>query len=314
MSEKMRDIDALAGERWFPLETSIVDDMKNLWGDWGVCSEVDTLRDVIMRRPGKEIENFDWEAARFKAPIDPEKFRKQHDGLAQVYKDHGVRVHYIEEQREDRPNALFCRDLLLMTPEGAIISRPALPVRRGEEAAMAIALAAIHVHIVKTITGTGTFEGADCVWVDRETAILARSSRTNESGYHQVANVLREQGVKTILTVPIPYTNAHLDGIMNFVDVDKAIINTRQVPYDVVEYLMNAGYKIIDAPDQDEARFSLGLNIVALRPGVVIQAEGNPKTKEALEQNGVEVVSIHFDEILKGWGSVHCCSATLARG
>ncbi len=92
------------------------------------------------------------------------------------------------------------------------------------------------------------------------------------------------------MTVPIPCTNAHLDGIMNFVDVDKAIINTRQVPYDVVEYLMNAGYKIDDAPDQDEARFSLGLNIVALRPGVVIQAGRNPKTKEALEQNGVEVV------------------------
>ena len=30
MNEKVRDIDALAGERWFPLETSIVDDMKNL--------------------------------------------------------------------------------------------------------------------------------------------------------------------------------------------------------------------------------------------------------------------------------------------
>ena len=53
MSEKVRDIDALAGERWFPLETSIVDDMKNLWGDWGVCSEVDTLRDVIMRQAKK---------------------------------------------------------------------------------------------------------------------------------------------------------------------------------------------------------------------------------------------------------------------
>ena len=36
MNEKVRDIDALAGERWFPLETSIVDDMKNLWGDWGI--------------------------------------------------------------------------------------------------------------------------------------------------------------------------------------------------------------------------------------------------------------------------------------
>ena len=67
MNEKVRDIDALAGERWFPLETSIVDDMKNLWGDWGVCSEVDTLRDVIMRRPGKEIENFDWRASRLRS-------------------------------------------------------------------------------------------------------------------------------------------------------------------------------------------------------------------------------------------------------
>ena len=48
-----RDIDALAGERWFAKESSIIDDMPELWGDWGVCSEVDTLRDCIMRRPGK---------------------------------------------------------------------------------------------------------------------------------------------------------------------------------------------------------------------------------------------------------------------
>ena len=55
MADITKDIDALAGERWFPMETSITEDMKNLWGDWGVCSEVDTLRDVIVRRPGAEI-------------------------------------------------------------------------------------------------------------------------------------------------------------------------------------------------------------------------------------------------------------------
>ena len=43
MNEKVRDIHALAGERWLPLETSIVDDMQNLSGDWPVCSEFDTL-------------------------------------------------------------------------------------------------------------------------------------------------------------------------------------------------------------------------------------------------------------------------------
>lgn len=295
-------------------ETPFEEQLTTYWGDFGISSQVAPLKSVMLRRPGAEINDFSWEEARFREGIDPDKFREAHQRLVDLYQSQGVKVHFLEDQRLDRPNAVYCRDLMFMTPEGAIISRPALPCRRGEEVAMAKALAAIQVPIVKTITGTGTFEGADCLWVDRKTAILARSSRTNESGYNQVAHVLREQGVETILTVPIPYTNAHLDGIMNFVDVDKAIINTRQVPYDVVEYLMNAGYHIIDAPDQDEARFSLGLNIVALRPGVVIQAQGNPKTKEALEKNGVEVISLDFDEILKGWGSVHCCSATLARG
>lgn len=295
-------------------ETPFEEQIRDYWGDWGISSQCAPLKSVLLRRPGKEIDNFGWEEARFREPIDPGKFREAHQRLVDVYEENGVKVYYLDEQREDRPNAVYCRDLMFMTPEGAIIARPALPVRRGEEVAMAKALAALQIPIVKTITGTGTFEGADCLWVDRKTAILARSSRTNEAGYNQVAHVLREQGVETILTVPIPYTNAHLDGIMNFVDEDKAIVNTRQVPYDVVEYLMNRGYNIIDAPDQDEARFSLGLNIVALRPGLVIQAQGNPQTKAALEKNGVQVISLDFDEILKGWGSVHCCSATLARG
>ena len=122
VTKKQFDIEALPGERWFPLETSFEEDMKEYWGDWGVCSEVDTLKDVLMRRPGPEIDNFDWAAARFKCAIDPERFRAQHDALAQVYRDHGVRVHYVEEQRTDKPNALFMRDLCFMTPEGAIVT------------------------------------------------------------------------------------------------------------------------------------------------------------------------------------------------
>ena len=242
------------------------------------------LKSVLLRRPGSEINEFSWEEARFREGIDPDKFREAHQRLVDLYEENGVKVYFLDEQREDRPNAVYCRDLMFMTPEGAIIARPALPVRRGEEVAMAKALAALNIPIVKTITGTGTFEGADCLWVDRKTAILARSSRTNEAGYNQVAQVLREQGVETILTVPIPYTNAHLDGIMNFVDTDKAIVNTRQVPYDVVEYLMNRATTSSTRRIRMKPGSPWGLNIVALRPGVVIQAQGNPKTKEALEK------------------------------
>ncbi len=295
-------------------ETPFEEQIKEYWGDWGISSQVAPLKAVLLRRPGKEIDDFDFAAARFRAPIDPETFRREHDSLAELYRKEGVQVYYLEEQREDRPNAVYMRDSMFMTAEGAIIGRPALPVRRGEEAAVAKKLASLSIPIVKTITGTGTFEGADCLWVNRKTVILARSSRTNAEGYRQVAETLTSMGVETILTVPIPYTNAHLDGVMNFVDEETALINTRQVPYDVVEWLMNHGFRVIDAPDQNETRETLGLNIVALRPGVVIQAEGNPRTKETLEANGIQVISIRFDEILKGWGSVHCCSGTLKRG
>ena len=49
------DIDALLGERWFPKETSFEEDITEYWGEWGVCSEVETLRAVLMRRPGKAL-------------------------------------------------------------------------------------------------------------------------------------------------------------------------------------------------------------------------------------------------------------------
>lgn len=150
------DIDALLGERWFPKETSFEEDITEYWGEWGVCSEVETLRAVLMRRPGKEVESFDPKAVRFSdEPIDVELMRRQHDNVAKVYTDFGAKVYYVEHQLEDRPNAVFCRDLMFMTPEGAIITRPGMAARRGEERYVAEALAKIGVPILKTIAGDG---------------------------------------------------------------------------------------------------------------------------------------------------------------
>ena len=60
MSQELKkfDIDAIPGERWFPKETTFEEDMNLYWGDWGVASEVEKLRAVLLRRPGREVENF----------------------------------------------------------------------------------------------------------------------------------------------------------------------------------------------------------------------------------------------------------------
>lgn len=315
-SEKNKiDIDAIPGERWFPKETCFAEDMQYYWGDWGVSSEVEKLRAVLMRRPGKEVENFDADANRFSdEPIDVDLMRKQHDAVADLYRQHGVKVFYVEEQREDRPNAVFCRDLMLMTPEGAIITRPGMAARRGEERYIAKALADLGVPIVRTINGDGMFEGANAMWVDRHTVVLSTGSRCNRSGYEQVEYELKRMGVNDVIHMQQPYSNIHIDGLMNAASDDVVMVHASQVPYDVIDVLKKKGYKIVEAPSRTEVRDSFGCNFVALEPGLIVMPEGNPRSREALEKNGIKVLTIDISEIMKGRGALHCITAFLKRG
>ena len=304
------------GERWFPLETDFSQEIKENWGHWYCDSEVGKLRDVLIRRPGKEIEmvnSQNYGEFRWVGPMDVEKARYQVDKLVEIYKEHGVRVHFVEDQREDKPNAIYMRDLVLMTPEGAIVARPAIESRRGEEKAAAQALSKLGVPIIRTINGNGVFDGACVLWVDRHTVILGTGSRANADGAAQVEYELRRMGVTDILHMGIPYGHAHLDGLMNFVDKKKMIVFPWQVSYDLVKALMDRGVEIIEITDIDEIKNNMAINVVALEPGKVLMVAGNPKTKKKLEDAGVEVIEIDFSEIKKGWGAMHCMSVFLNR-
>lgn len=316
MSEdrKKIDIDAIAGERWFPKETTFENDLPEYWGDWGVSSEVEKLKAVLLRRPGKEVEHFDATEYRFsEEPIDVELMRRQHDTVADIYREHGVSVYYVEEQREDRPNAIFCRDLVLMTPEGAILTRPGMAARRGEERYIAKALVNLGVPIIRTINGDGIFEGANAMWVDRHTCVLSTGSRCNRSGFEQVKYELERMGV-TVYHMQQPYSNIHIDGLMNPVSNDMVLVHASQVPYDILDMMKKKGYQILEAPSRTEVRETFACNFVALEPGVILMAEGNSRTQALLESNGVTVLTVDISEIMKGKGALHCITAYLKRG
>lgn len=299
--KKIPDIKAIDGERWFPLDTSIKEDMTTLWGgDFGCSSEVNKLRAVLLRRPGAELDDFDYEDVRFRAPVDPEKCRQQHDALADYYRSHGIKVYYVDEQRSDRPNAIFERDNLFMTPEGAIITRLAMPKRRGEERYTAQAVAKIGVPIVKTIAGNGIFEGANAMWIDRETAILSLSSRANQEGFDQMEAELKRQGVKEIITMHIPYGHAHIDGLLNLASHDVAVLHASQVPYVVVDALKKKGYKIIETPSLTETKYCYATNFVAIEPGHVVTSVGAPRTVELMREAGITVDVLDLSELNKG--------------
>lgn len=310
LQEEIRSI----GERHFADKASFRDDLPKYWGDWGCTSEVGRLRAVLLRRPGPEIDKVEDPARpRWRELMHPDLARAQHDQLAQVYQAHGVDVYYVQSMDPDRPNAIFCRDLVAPTSEGVIIARPAMAARRGEERFVAEAVARVGVPITKTINGTATFEGADLLMVDRRTAFLGWGNRTNKEGAEQVIQELRYQGVDDITVVQVPYGVAHLDCMFGLAATDVAVVFPWLTPFIVCEKLLDRGYRIVELQNPREARFGYAVNFVALEPGKIIMPAGNPESAEAMTQAGLEIIEVDMSEIVKGMGAVHCCTGFLRR-
>lgn len=296
-------------------DASFEAEMPELWGNWGCSSEIGRLRAVLLHRPGPEIENMeDPGAVLFAERMDPNRARQQHDAMADVYRSHGVEVHYIEHMPLNKPNGLFVRDLVAMTPEGAIVARPATVIRRGEERYAAEALARLGVPIVRTIAGKGTFEGADLMMVNRDLAFVSWSRRTNQEGAHQVRAELERMGVGEVVTVQVPWSEAHMDGMMAVLDRDLAAVYTVQVPYAVVDAFRRHGFRILEITSEAEVRHGVALNFVALEPGRIVMPKGNNATTvQMMEEAGVEVIQVEIDELMKGAGAIHCMTAFLRR-
>lgn len=307
---------AYGGAQWSPRTMSRREEIAAVWGDWGVGSEYGTLRSVLLHRPGPELTEIeDYDAVQMRADVNAELARAQHDALAQTYRAHGVAVYYVEQTLPDKPNTMFVRDLMLMTPEGAIVTRPASTVRAGEERAVAAALARIGVPILMSVHGNGTFEGADVAWVDDDLCFLAEGLRTNREGADQVERMLREIGVKEVVRVGLAWGAMHLDGVLSLIDRDLAAIWPYRTPYAVVHKLRERGFRLIEIPpgSDDEAFHTLPLNGVALAPGKLLMPTPTPRFRELFECHGVEIVPVEIGELIKAGGGLHCMTGPLKR-
>jgi N-dimethylarginine dimethylaminohydrolase len=305
---------AYGGELWSPRIAAMTEDMASTWGDWGVSSEIGKLHAVLLRRPGSELDAItDFNAMQMRSDLCPERVREQHDALADAYRAAGVVVHYVERGRIDKPNAMFVRDLMLMTPEGAIVTRPASTVRAGEERLVAEALALLGVPILMSVHGSGTFEGADVIWVDEHLCFLAEGLRTNEEGSNQVERMLREIGVTEIVRVGLPHGAMHLDGLLAIIDRDLAVVWPRRTPFKAVSTLRKRGFRFVEVDDEREAQECLPMNFVALAPGEILMPAGGSSMREKYEAAGVRCHVVEIGECIKAGGGIHCMTGFLKR-
>lgn len=304
---------AYGGAGWSPRQTSLREEIGSIWGACGVATEWSPLRAVLLHRPGAELEGVtDPNTAQMLAQIDAHQAGEQHDLLAQTYRAAGVSVHYVEPAGTPSINLMFVADLLFMTPEGAILGRPASTVRAGEERWIARRLADLGIPILRSVRGTGTFEGADAAWIDAETVLLATGLRTNAEGAAQVAGLLQEMGI-SVVTAGLPYGAMHLMGTLRFLDRDLAVAWPGRVPYTAVKALRDRGYDVLFLPDENEARQGMALNFVTLGPRHILMVEGNPTTEAFYKAAGVTCRTVPIDELLKAAGAVGCLTGVLQR-
>jgi N-dimethylarginine dimethylaminohydrolase len=203
---------------------------------------------------------------------------------------------------------VYTRDPSITVPGGAIVGRMGVRMRRGEEPHATRALAGAGMPILGTIAGTGTLEGGSFVKLRRGIAALGTSIRCNHEGERQLRHLLELIGVE-LIRVPVAGYSIHIDLHFAMVDQDRALINPDGLPYDFLVTLRQLGIHTIEAAAGEE----WGLNLLCLRPGRVLMAEGSPRTVELLEGAGIEVVTIPYDEIHKNGGGVHCSTIELVR-
>ena len=312
--KKLYKAAAFGGEGWSPRTAHLSEELGNIWGNCGMDTEWSRLKSVLLHRPGSELDaSANFNDVLMLDSLDLARAQSQHDAIAQAYRDAGVAVHYVEPDGQPAPNQMFVADLMFMTPEGAILARPASTVRAGEERWVARKLAELGIPIIRSIRGTGTFEGADAAWIDPQTVIIGRGLRTNAEGLEQVANTLTEMGI-TVIEVDLPFGTMHLMGMLRIVDHDLAIAWPKRLVHRGVEALKERGFQVAFIPDEIEAEGNKAFNLVVLSPREILMAAGNPVTQAFYESLGITCHPVAVDELAKAAGAMGCLTGILERG
>ena len=191
-------------------------------------------------------------------------------------------------------------------------------------------------------------EGGDIQVLSSEVVAIGISQRTEPDAIADFAKRLfkdKNNKFKYVLAIDIPDERSfmHLDTVMTQVDVDKfavqdaimdistiyeitagrggeiEIVEIHQSLQKVLEkYLHLNKVELIKCGngkriDAEREQWSDGVNLLCVRPGVVMAYDRNFVTNQTLKKHGIKVIEIPSSELSRGRGGSHCMSMALVR-
>jgi N-dimethylarginine dimethylaminohydrolase len=296
--------------------------MKKSNDSFGVDSEFKSLKAVLLFQPGEMVEyHHRPEQVLHRKPVDFEKLNEEYQKVIAMYHKLNVKTYFVESKiidREDKQsllNMMYTRDVLFMTPKGAIIGRMGKEIRRPETIYAARALEKNGIPVLGKIHGKATFEGADALWLKEKLVMVGVGKRTNQEGYQQFQEILNTRDVECI---SVPFNQEfpqHLLGQLQLVDSNLALIRESLMSSLIIEKLEEYDYKIVRVPENQEVKEMQAMNIVTIKPREIIMPLNCPQTKKIFKEAGIKVAGeVQIDQLINGGGGLACATAPIERG
>lgn len=222
--------------------------------------------------------------------------------LSRMLAQHGLYVEALQGLKLDvtvldpvpgHPDAYFVEDAAVITPALAVVTRPGALPRRAEAEAIAPVLG--WFKRTAPIVAPGTLDGGDVLIVG-ERVFVGLTSRTNEAGIAQLADLLAPQGYAT--TAVEVGEGLHLKTFVNTLGDDRLILSEALAGHPAF-----APYRKT-VVDDDEL---YACNVLWINGTLLIPA-GFPKTRNKLFAQGLPMVELEMSEPRKMDGGLTCLS------
>ena len=251
------------------------------------------FKTAVTRKPGKNFAH--GLTTSDLGPPDFHLISKQHDAYLEALRSIGLQVIVLDAQ-PDYPDAHFVEDTAVVTPDVAVIARPGVPARQGEEDAIAPVLA--RYRKTASIKPPGTLDGGDVLMVGGH-FFIGISERTNKDGAGQLGKVLENYGYSWE-TIPVD-AGLHLKSGINYLGHNTLIVTEEFAHKEALK-----GYdKIVVDADEAYAANTLWVNDHLLTP------KGFPNTRKKLDALGFEIIELEMSEARKMDGGLTCLSIRL---
>ena len=288
---------------------------------YGCQSMVGKIDTIIIKHPEEAFisqENLDqkWKPFNYVSCPDYEKSLKEYSRFEEIIQEHVENVHYLPQDDNTGLDSTYAHDTCKITSKGAIMFTVGKELRRGETGSTKKFLEGIGVPILGEISGEGTMEGGDVVWLDEKTVAVGRGYRTNYEGIRQFRELTKDI-VDEFIVVELPHGDGpdeclHLMSVISMVDHDLAVVYSKLMPVSFRDLLIERGIELIEVDDAEYA--NLGSNVLALAPRVCVMPAGNPGTREKLEKAGAKVFEYEGHDIsFKGTGGPTCLTLPVTR-